>query len=347
MRALMATLGREGAVQLDDVDEPDPAEGAVLVETLRLGVCGTDREILAGRHGEPPPGRETLVLGHESLGRVLEAPALSGLERGDLVVGVVRHPDPVPCSSCAAGEPDMCRNGRYTERGIKGRHGFGRERFRVEPSFALKVPRALGELGVLVEPASVVAKAWDHIEHIGRRAAWAPRRALITGAGPVGLLAALMAVERGFELLVLDRAKGGLKPTLVEALGGTYLAEDLEGACRDVDVVVECTGAPRVILELLRCRPPNSVLCLGGLSPSRPLELDVGRWNARMVIGNEVVFGSVNASRRHYARALTSLERADPAWLERLINRRVPLSQAADAFVDHPDDVKVVVDFER
>jgi len=157
-------------------------------------VCGTDREIISGSYGWAPPGQQRLVLGHESLGEIKAAPAESGLAPGDLIVGIVRRPDPVPCPACAMGEWDMCRNGRYTERGIKERHGYGVERFRIEPEFAVKIDPTLGLLGVLLEPANIIAKAWDHIERIGRRAqVWTPKTLLVTGAGPVGLLAGLMA----------------------------------------------------------------------------------------------------------------------------------------------------------
>jgi len=175
MRALAVTPGKPDSARLDDVPEPSLADGPVLVQTLAVGVCGTDLEIVSGAYGEPPPGSERLILGHESLGRVLEAPADSGLARGDLVVGIVRRPDPVPCPNCAIGEWDMCRNGRYTERGIKGRDGYCSERYRIEAKYAVKVPAQLGHLGVLLEPMSVVAKAWDHVERIGRRALWEPR----------------------------------------------------------------------------------------------------------------------------------------------------------------------------
>src|SRR5207248_4228870 len=130
------------------------------------GDGATERELVGRQYGEPPPGRDRLVLGHESLGRVIDAPAGCGLAAGDLVVGIVRRPDPVPCANCAVGEWDMCRNGRYTERGIKERDGFGSERYRIRPEFAVKVDPALGRLGVLLEPASVVAKAWEHVERI-------------------------------------------------------------------------------------------------------------------------------------------------------------------------------------
>src|SRR5215210_1261896 len=178
MRAITVLPGIKDSARLDNFPEPPLSAGALLVRTVALGVCGTDREIVAGLYGEAPAQQERLILGHESLGHVLEAPPGSDFTPGDLVVGIVRHPDPVPCVNCAAGEWDMCRNGRYTERGIKERDGFCRERFRLDSGFAVRVDPSLGPLGVLLEPASVVAKAWEHAERIGRRARWQPRRAL-------------------------------------------------------------------------------------------------------------------------------------------------------------------------
>ena len=202
--------------------EPHPDLGSVLVETVAVGICGTDREIIHGEYGTAPPEEDYLIIGHESLGRVLDAPAASGLVAGDLVVGIVRRPDPVPCTNCSVGEWDMCRNGLYTEHGIKELHGFCAERFRLEPNEAVKVDPRLGDLGVLLEPASVIAKAWEHIDRIGARAHWKPERALVTGAGPIGLLAALMGVQRGLEVHVLDLVEKGLKPDLVRDLGASY-----------------------------------------------------------------------------------------------------------------------------
>ena len=142
MRAITLTPGIKDSACLRDVREPPAADGAILVRTLALGVCGTDREIVSAHYGEAPPGEDCLILGHESLGIVEEAPD-GPFRRGDHVVGIVRRPDPGPCPACAAGEWDMCGNGRYTERGIKARHGFGAERFRTEPEFAVKVDPAL------------------------------------------------------------------------------------------------------------------------------------------------------------------------------------------------------------
>ncbi|HMK39045.1 MAG TPA: alcohol dehydrogenase catalytic domain-containing protein, partial [Bacteroidota bacterium] len=163
MKAITVEPGKAGSARLEEVPEPELSEGAVLVEAVAVGVCGTDAEIVAGKYGWAPPGRKRLVLGHESLGRVLDPGSSGSLKKGDLVVGIVRRPDPVPCPNCAVGEWDMCRNGRYTERGIKEIHGFMSERWRVEPEFVMRIDSTLGMLGVLLEPTTVLTKAWEQI----------------------------------------------------------------------------------------------------------------------------------------------------------------------------------------
>ena len=345
MRALTVRPGVAGAARVETLPEPDPRDGAVLVQGLALGICGTDREIAAGLYGWAPPGRERLILGHESLGRVLEAPAGSGLAPGDLVVGIVRHPDPVPCAACAAGEWDMCRNGRYTEHGIKERDGFAAERYRLDPEFAVRVAPALGHLGVLLEPASVLAKAWEHTERIGRRAHWEPRTLLVTGAGPIGLLAALFGRQRGLDVHVLDRVTEGPKPALVRDLGATYHAGPLAELALRPDVVMECTGAASVVFDVLDRTAPAGVVCLTGVSSTgRSVPIDLGLLNRTIVLENDVVFGSVNANRRHYEAAARALAQADAAWLARLVTRRLPLDRWAEALALHPDDVKTILD---
>ncbi len=345
MRALTVVPGHAHTINLEEVPAPPPSEGAVLVRALALGICGTDREIIAGEYGWPPPGAQKLILGHESLGRVEEAPADAGVKPGDLVVGIVRRPDPVPCPACAAGEWDMCRNGQYTERGIKQRNGYGAEYFRLEPDFTIPIDPALGHLGVLLEPTSVVAKAWEQIERIGARgAAWQPRVVLITGAGPVGLLAAMMGQQRGCELHILDRTTDGPKPALARDLGATYHAGDLGKL--EPDIVIECTGASSVVLDVMNRNAPTGIICLAGVSSGgHKLKFDVGAMNRAMVLENDVVFGSVNANRRHYRAAAQALAKADKDWLARLITRRVPLARWREAFESRPDDIKVVLDF--
>jgi glucose 1-dehydrogenase len=344
MRAITVIPGEPGSAELTEVDGPEPGPGELLVETIRLGVCGTDREIVQGIHGESPPGRDRLVLGHELLGRVREAPEGSDVDVGELVAGIVRRPDPVPCVPCAQGEWDMCRNGRYTERGIKALDGYGAELVTLEADFAIPVDARLGELGVLTEPTSVVAKAWEQIDRIAQRAAGLHERALITGAGPIGLLAALMGVQRGLEVHVLDRAEDGAKPRLVGELGATYHTD--AGDLGEPDIIVECTGVAELVAQVMQNTAAGAIVCLTGVSQSRTLSLDIGALNNELVLENDVVFGSVNANRRHFEAAAEALADADPAWLSGLITRTIPLERWEEALEKGDDDIKVVIDFD-
>jgi len=346
MRAVTVVPLQKGSVDLTEMPEPPADDGPVLVETLAVGICGTDLEIIDGGYGWAPPGEQRLTLGHESLGRVGEAPAASGLVTGDLVVGIVRRGDPVPCGNCAVGEWDMCRNGQYTERGIKQRHGYASERYRIHPEHLVKIDPALGDCGVLLEPATVVAKAWDHIERIGRRATWNPAKVLVIGAGPIGLLASLLSVQRGLDTHVLDRAVGGLKAQLVADLGATYRHGSVAEAAADADVVIECTGVAQLVLDAMAHNAPDGIVCLTGVSSGgRTFDVDAGMLDRSMVLGNDVVFGSVNANRRHYELGADALAKADRDWLGRLITRRVPLADWHSAYVRQPDDVKAVLVF--
>src|SRR6478735_8120158 len=320
-------------------------QGPVLVEGLAVGLCGTDTEIIAAEYGEAPPGQDYLVLGHENLGRVREAPQGSGLAEGDLVVGIVRRPDPEPCKACAGGEWDMCLNGKYTEHGIKGQDGFARELWRAAPEAMVKLDAGLEDVGVLLEPTTIVAKAWEQMDRIGRRAFFDPQLAVVTGAGPVGLLAALLGVQQGLEVHVFDVVKDGPKPDLVRDLGATYHSESLPDSGLKPDVLVECTGATPVVLDALKCRDQDAITCLTGVSGTgKQTKVDVGALNREEVLMNGVVFGSVNANRRHYDAAAQALAKADHDWLRRLITRRIPLADFADAFQHRSDDVKVVLD---
>jgi threonine dehydrogenase-like Zn-dependent dehydrogenase len=346
MRAVTLVPLQAGTVDLTEQPGPSPEDGPVLVRTLSIGVCGTDLEIIAGDYGWAPAGEQRLVIGHESIGEVLEAPEGSGFAAGDLVAGIVRRPDPEPCLNCAAGEWDMCRNGNYTEWGIKSHHGYARESYRISPEFLVKTAPSLGHLGVLLEPTSVVAKAWDHICRIGARTEWRPGTALVTGAGPIGLLAALLGKQRGFDVHVLDQVSSGPKPQLVADLGATYHHGDIASTGLRPDVVVECTGAGPLVFDAMDVMAANGVLCLTGVSAKgRALGIDAGEINRHMVLENDVVFGSVNANRAHYEAAAEALARADKTWLARLVSRRVPLSRWREAYQRQPDDVKVVLEF--
>ncbi|GAB3456559.1 glucose 1-dehydrogenase [Streptomonospora sediminis] len=346
MRAVTVRPGSADPLEICELPDPEPAPGELLVQGLALGVCGTDREILAGGYGALPEGRDRIVLGHESLGRVRQAPEGSGFAAGDLVVGVVRRPDPVPCGACAQGEFDMCRNGRYTERGIKGADGYGAQLWCVDPAYAVRLAPALERVGMLMEPATVVAKAWEQVERVGRRSWFAPQRVLVTGAGPIGALAALLGRQRGLDVHVLDRVTEGPKPQLIRDLGGEYHTDDIERVMAKVspDIVIEATGAARLVFEAMAGTPAYGIVCLTGVSPSgRRITVDAGSLNRDIVLENDAVVGSVNANLRHYRQAAEALAAADRAWLESAVTRRVPMDRAREAFTPQEGDIKTVL----
>jgi glucose 1-dehydrogenase len=346
MRALTVVPRQRDSLAVSDVAEPDPGDGELLVDGVAIGVCGTDKEIAAGDYGWAPPGEERLIIGHESLGRVRSAPHGSGFSTGELVVGVVRRPDPVPCGACAHGEFDMCRNGRYTERGIKELPGYGSEHWCVDPAYAVRLDPRLADVGMLMEPTTVVAKAWQQVQNVGERAWFEPRTALVTGAGPIGLLAALLGVQRGLETHVLDRVTDGPKPQLVRDLGATYHSASIGDVMTKLepDVVIEATGVGSIVFAAMAGTAAYGIVCLTGVSPTgRTVTVDAGTLNRDIVLENDVVVGSVNANLHHYQMAADALAVADVDWLSRLISRRVPLERFAEAFAAHDDDVKVVI----
>jgi threonine dehydrogenase-like Zn-dependent dehydrogenase len=346
VRALTVEPGVADSTRIDDLAEPSPKDGAILVEGVAVGLCGTDARIIEGGFGAAPLGSERLILGHESLGRVLETPSGTGVSVGDLVASVVRIPGHPPCASCVGGEWDMCLDGVHVERGITGSHGFAAERWRVDPKFAVRIPAGLETVGVLVEPASVVAKAWAHVEVVSSRAmmATAPR-VLVTGAGTIGLLAALLGRQRGLHVDVFDRVIDGPKPGLVEALGCEYLTEDLEAAAAEADIVLECTGASEVAARLLPSARPNSTVCLIGVpNVAAGPTLDPAAFVTKLVRDNVLVFGTVNANLSHWVLGGAALAQADPEVLSALITRRVTLDHWQEALPRRSDDVKVVID---
>ncbi|HMI52607.1 MAG TPA: glucose 1-dehydrogenase, partial [Candidatus Saccharimonadales bacterium] len=303
-------------------------------------------EIVEGKYGWAPEGKARLVLGHESLGRVVDPGPTGGLKKGDLVVGIVRRPDPVPCPNCAVGEWDMCRNGQYTERGIKQIDGFMSERWRVEPEYVMKVDRSLGLLGVLLEPTTVVAKAWEQIVAVGQRAFWEPQTVLVTGAGPIGLLAALIGKQRGLEVHVLDRVESGPKPEIVRAFGATYHVGTVADIGFEPDVIIECTGVGQIIADSIRAIGAGGIVCLTGVGTGGPaIGPDTADVAAGAVLRNNVVVGSVNANKRHWYKAGEFLARADRSLLARLVTRCQRPEDFMRALQRQAEDIKVVVQF--
>jgi len=345
MKAITVEPKKPGTARYEDFPEPDAQEGSVLVEAVAVGVCGTDVEIVEGKYGWAPPGKTRLILGHESLGRVIDPGTSSSLKEGDLVVGIVRRPDPVPCPNCAVGEWDMCTNGQYTERGIKEIHGYMSERWRIEPEYAIKVDPSLGLLGVLLEPMTVITKAIEQVFLAGQRAYWEPKTVLVTGAGPIGLLAALRLSVRNLQVHVLDRAETGPKPGLVRALGATYHTGSVLDLDFNPDIIVECTGVGAVIVDSIQKVNAGGIICLTGVGAGGAKGLTVADVAASTVLKNNIIVGSVNANKRHWYRAGQNLANSDKEWLRRLITRIEKPENFKQALERQPDDIKVIIQF--
>lgn len=343
MKAIEVTPLVANSLKLSELQQPHPEGNEALVKTKAVGICGTDIEIINGKYGWAPEGKETLVIGHEAVGQLVHD--IGDLKQEDWVVPIVRQPDPEPCYSCNAGQWDMCKNGRYKEHGIKELDGFMREFFTINPEYLVKVDKNLEELNVLLEPTSVVAKAWEQVELIGNRALWKPKKACITGAGPIGLLAAMIGLQKGLQVNIVDIVKQGLKPELSEELGATYF-NDLESAAKGVDVIIECSGAAQIVLKALELVGPSGVVCLTGVSSGGlSLSVDAGDLNRYIVLENETIVGSVNANKNHYQQAATYLSNANPDWLRKLITRKVSPDNFQEAFERKPDDIKVIIEF--
>jgi threonine dehydrogenase-like Zn-dependent dehydrogenase len=241
----------------------------------------------------------------------------------------------------------MCQNGLYLERGIKSLDGFCTEYVAADPNFVVKVPSSMRRTAVLVEPASIVAKAWNQVRQIGVQRQIAPARVLVMGAGPVGLLAALFGMEQGLDVHVFDQIRDGIKPRLVRKLGATYHTGAISGV-PEPDVIIDCTGAAKLIVEAVSVVAANGIVCLAGLSTGQPaVTMPSQIFGSEMVLKNKVLFGTVNANRAHYESAIRVLEAADQSWLQLLITRQVPLSRWPSAFERQPNDVKTILCFPR
>lgn len=240
----------------------------------------------------------------------------------------------------------MCRNGQYTERGIKQIHGFMSERWRIEPEYAIKVDPSLGLLGVLLEPTIVIAKALEEVVFIGRRSFWEQRTLLVTGVDPIRLLAALAARMFGLDVHVLDRMESNAKLDLVRALGAAYHSGSVKNIGIVTDAIIECTGVGQVIADSIQAIGSSGIVCLTGVGHGGVVTAEASATiAASAVLKNNVIVGSVNANKRHWYKAGSLLARADRTWLNRLITRREKPENFQQALERKPDDIKVVIQF--
>jgi threonine dehydrogenase-like Zn-dependent dehydrogenase len=347
-------------VQLVDHPEPDiQSPTQVKVRMLDVGVCGTDREIIAFQYGTPPDSSDYLIIGHESLGQVVDAgEKVTRAKVNDLVVLTVRRPCPHPaCIACRSGRQDFCYTGDYTERGIKQRHGYMTEFVAEEQSYVNVVPPELRDVAVLVEPLTVAEKSLAQLKAVEQRLPWngeGHRNALVLGAGPVGLLGAMALTIAGFEVTVYSRSgQHEEKNDIVSAIGAQYIAAethsvaDMAKSVGPIDVVYEAIGASGVAFEVIKHLGPNGVFIFTGVpGHNGPIEVDTDYIMRDVVLNNQVILGSVNAPPQSFQAAIRDLGTFAQKWpvaVRSLITARFPIDQATKALALGAGGIKNVI----
>ena len=354
MKAIAITPRAANSARLIDAPAPELHEHGVLVRVIRCGICGTDAEITQGLYGEAPSGSEYLILGHENLGRVEQVGAsVRAVMPGDLVVATVRRPD--DCQNCSRGESDMCLKGNYVERGIKQLHGFLAEYYLEVPEYLVHVPSELADVAVLLEPLTIVEKGLWQAYKIQERMIWEPQTAVVFGAGTVGLLAALALRAKGLNVTVVARSlRGTLNSQIAEAAGAQYIssqevpADDLPNKLGRIDIIFEATGSSLVAMKTFEILGRNGISILSSVTGgSKTVDFPADKVNQRMVLGNMVAFGTVNANRRYFDMGVLSLAQFQKLWpglLLRFITRRVQLKDFTVDVVNDRSGVKTTIE---
>lgn len=359
-----------GTTHVHLVDRPEPelrAPNELKLKILRVGICGTDREEASGGRADAPSGCDELVIGHEMFGQVVETgDSVQIAKPGDFGCFTVRR-GCGRCPACWKGRSDMCSSGGYTERGIKQRDGYETEFVVDQENYFVKVPEDQVALGVLSEPMSVAEKAID--EALLVQSARLPvsqdsqkwfegKRTLVAGLGPIGLLAVAALRLRGAQVLGLDVVdENSLRPKLLKQLGGTYVqGKSKQPALADgygqIDMILEATGVAHVEFDLLEALGINGVYVLTGIpGGDRPIEIDGAALMRKLVLRNQVMIGSVNASRRHFETAVQDLGKAYKTWgktIEQIITHAAPYTDFAEVLIKHPDnEIKAVIEWSK
>jgi glucose 1-dehydrogenase len=334
MKAIAVFAGKPNTVHLTEVTKPTldqiPNGRGVLVKVLRVGVDGTDKEINAAEYGTAPPGYDYLIIGHEGFGRVeAVGPEVTEFEPGDYVVATVRRPGKSLYD--LIGTNDMTTDETYYERGISLRHGYLTEYYVDDAEFIIKIPQGLKQVGVLLEPMTVVEKGIQQAFEIQRRLkVWRPRKAAVMGAGTIGLLASLVLRLRGCDVTTFARsAKPYLNSDLIETLGARYLSAQeitISGAERQYgpfDLILEATGNSSVVFDSMQALAKNGVLVLASVTGGdKAISIPADRINLGFVLGNKVMVGTVNANREHFELGVRDMSQAEleyPGWLGKLL----------------------------
>lgn len=338
-----------------DIPVPVPAKKEVLLKVLRVGICGTDRDIMSGFYGEAPQGSDYLVLGHESLCRIEKlGPGVRGYKVGELVVPTVRRGCPENCVSCRNHQSDMCYTGHYKEHGIKGLNGFASEFAKSDSSYIVKMPESLSQQGVLLEPLTIVEKGLVQTYALQKsRLIWKPKRALGPGAGPVGILATALLRLQGLEVdAVATRSKDSMKARLIESTGATYVnakETPISSLDNQYDMVFEVTGSPSVAAQAQDLIRVNGILCYLGIYREDQESLNVGKLFTELVLGNKLHFGSVNANISYFAMGAKDLVRIQKKWpklLSSIITRKAGPDDPQKIYSpESEEEIKSIVEF--
>lgn len=356
MRAITAVQGEENSIHIKDIDIPKVNETGVLVKVKLVGLDGTDREIVKGLHGEPPEGKKELIFGHESLGRVVKVGSrVKNLKPGDHVVATVRRPD--DCINCREGEYDMCLKGDYRERGIKGLDGFLSDYYAEDEKFLLKVPEKLGELAVMLEPASIAEKAIRTAFEAQRRMIWKPETAMVTGTGVLGLITATLLKLKGLDVICVDRSDGGYKEKIFSELGVRHfnnkkinLHDIPKEIGKQIDIIFEMTGNSSVALHVIMVAGTNAVVVLASITGgNKHIEICSDCFNQGIVLENKTVLGTVNSHMRDFQQGIIDLLAAEKRWpglLAKFITAKYPPEKISEAISSMDEQIKPVIDFE-
>lgn len=363
MKAIAITPGK-GDVHLADFEEPQiKLPDDVKLQVIEVGICGTDREEVEGGRAEAPAGEKELIIGHEMLGRVVETGnAVKTVKKGDFAVFMVRRPCN-KCQMCHNGRSDMCFTGDYTERGIKGRHGYQSEFVVDSEEFLIPVPSSIADIAVLTEPTSVVEKAIhesfilqsSRLPGISSDNWLKGRKALVAGIGPIGLLACFILKLRGAEIYGLDIVdESSARPQILREIGGKYIngtklkTDKIDDTFGGMDFILEATGIAKLEFQLLDALGLNGVYVLTGIpAGERPITLLGSDLMRQMVLQNQIMFGSVNAAMKHYRDAVTDLEKIKSKWgkfISRLITEKVSVNNFTEVLLKHsPEEIKTVI----
>ena len=353
MKAIIAKPPRENSVRLIEIAKPIPKEREVLLKTSCVGIDGTDREINEGIYGTPPKGFNYIVLGHEAIARVQEiGERVQGFDIGDLVVPTVRRPCEENCLNCQVSETDMCMTGNYYEHGIYRLHGFGSEYAISDMRFLVKIPQELEQTAVLLEPLSVAEKAVSQSFKIQKRLKWQPRKALVIGAGPLGLLATMILRLKDLNVhTAATRGKKSLKAKIVSKVGGTYInvrERPMRTLEEKFDIIIEASGRVNPALETLNLLNSNGIISFLGVYREKKACQEFGKILTNIVLGNRTMFGSVSSNKSHFQKGIEDMIEIKKRWgdiLEALITKKLPPEDFEIAINPDREEIKTILCF--